>query len=87
MRITSRVVSFLKKANLGRHQQSPGLLSASHSQRSGICRGIVGLAKTYLILGTHELLPPNESFPKAAADNALQLDEALSEAYTARALA
>jgi tetratricopeptide (TPR) repeat protein len=48
-----------------------------------------GLAKTYDLLGTYELLPPKESFPKAreAANNALQLDGELSEAYTARALA
>ena len=48
-----------------------------------------GLAKTYDLLGTYELLPPKESFPKAreAADNALQLDGALSEAYAARGLA
>jgi TolB-like protein len=55
----------------------------------GFAEAYAGLAKTYIILGTFELLPPNESFPKAteAANNALQLDEALSEAYTARALA
>lgn len=47
-----------------------------------------GLAKTYQILGSYEMLPPNESYPKArqAADKALQLDGALSEAYTARGL-
>lgn len=48
-----------------------------------------GLAKTYDLLGTYELLPPKESFPKAreAANTALQLDGALSEAYATRALA
>jgi TolB-like protein/DNA-binding winged helix-turn-helix (wHTH) protein/Tfp pilus assembly protein PilF len=48
-----------------------------------------GLAKTYDLLGTYELLPPKESFPKAreAANNALHLDGALSEAYAARGLA
>jgi tetratricopeptide (TPR) repeat protein len=48
-----------------------------------------GLAKTYDVLGTYEILPPNECFPKAreAADKALQLDDTLSEAYTARGLA
>jgi TolB-like protein len=47
-----------------------------------------GLAKTYQVLGSYELLPPKESYPKAreAADKALQLDGALSEAYTARGL-
>lgn len=46
------------------------------------------LAKTYQILGSYEMLPPKECYPKAreAADKALQLDGALSEAYTARAL-
>jgi TolB-like protein/Flp pilus assembly protein TadD len=48
-----------------------------------------GLAKTYDILGTYGILPPNECFPKAteAADKALQLDDTLSEAYTARGIA
>jgi TolB-like protein/DNA-binding winged helix-turn-helix (wHTH) protein/Flp pilus assembly protein TadD len=48
-----------------------------------------GLAKTYNALGTYGMLPPNESFPKAreAADKALQLDDTLSEAYTARGFA
>jgi TolB-like protein/Tfp pilus assembly protein PilF len=47
-----------------------------------------GLAKTYQILGSYELLPPNESYPKVRemADKALQLDNALSEAYAARGL-
>ena len=47
-----------------------------------------GLAKTYQILGSYEMLPPTKSYPKArkAADKALQLDGALSEAYTARGL-
>jgi tetratricopeptide (TPR) repeat protein len=46
------------------------------------------LAKTYQILGSYEMLPPKESYPKAreAADKALQLDGAQSEAYTARGL-
>jgi TolB-like protein/Tfp pilus assembly protein PilF len=48
-----------------------------------------GLAKTYDILGNYGILPPNECFPKAreAADKALQLDDTLSEAYTARGTA
>lgn len=47
-----------------------------------------GLAKTYQLLGSYELLPPEDSYPKAreAADSALQLDNTLSEAYAARAL-
>jgi TolB-like protein/Flp pilus assembly protein TadD len=47
-----------------------------------------GLAKTYDILGNYGILPPNECFPKAraAADKALQLDDTLSEAYTARGI-
>ncbi len=48
-----------------------------------------GLAKAYDIFGTYELRSPDESFPKVrvAADKALQLDDTLSEAYTARGLA
>jgi tetratricopeptide (TPR) repeat protein len=47
------------------------------------------LAKTYDIMGNYGILPPNECFPKAreAADKALQLDDTLSEAYTARGIA
>jgi TolB-like protein/DNA-binding winged helix-turn-helix (wHTH) protein/Flp pilus assembly protein TadD len=48
-----------------------------------------GLASIYNVLGTYGILPPNECFPKAreAADKALQLDDTLSEAYTARGVA
>jgi TolB-like protein/Tfp pilus assembly protein PilF len=55
----------------------------------GFAQAYAGLAKTYDLLGTYELLPPNESFPKVreAADKALELDSTLSEAYAARALA
>jgi TolB-like protein/Tfp pilus assembly protein PilF len=47
-----------------------------------------GLAMTYQNLGSYEMLPAKESYPKAreAADRALQLDGALSEAYSARGL-
>jgi TolB-like protein/DNA-binding winged helix-turn-helix (wHTH) protein/Tfp pilus assembly protein PilF len=46
-----------------------------------------GLANIYLHLGTYELLPPEESFLKAKefAGKALLLDNALAEAYVARA--
>jgi TolB-like protein/tetratricopeptide (TPR) repeat protein len=55
----------------------------------GFAQAYAGLAKTYDLLGTYELLPPNESFPKVreAADKALELNSTLSEAYTARGLA
>ena len=48
-----------------------------------------GLAGTYNVLGGYGILPPNECFPKAreAADKALQLNDTLSEAYTARGFA
>ncbi len=48
-----------------------------------------GLAVAYDLLGTYEVLPPDESFPKAKdfADQALQLDDTLAEAYTARGMA
>jgi hypothetical protein len=43
---------------------------------------------TYQNLGSYEMLPARETYPKAreAADKALQLDSALSEAYSARGL-
>jgi serine/threonine protein kinase/Tfp pilus assembly protein PilF len=41
-----------------------------------------GLADSYIILGFHGLLPPNEVMPKAkqAAEKALQIDDSLAEA-------
>jgi TolB-like protein/Flp pilus assembly protein TadD len=52
-------------------------------------KAYAALASTYDVLGTYELLPPDESFSKArkAADKALQLDGTLSEAYAARGFA
>jgi len=48
-----------------------------------------GLAVAYDLLGSYEVLPSNESFSKAKqfANQALQLDNTLAEAYTARAMA
>src|SRR5262245_60300547 len=42
-----------------------------------------GLADCYIQLGNWQMLPPNESFPKAmaAAEKALKLDDALAEAH------
>jgi len=49
----------------------------------------VGLAIAYDLLGSYEVLPPEESFPLAIkfANKALELDDTLSEAYSARATA
>ena len=46
-----------------------------------------GLADSYNMLVNYSVLPPNEAFPKAkeAAEKALELDENLAEAHTARA--
>jgi eukaryotic-like serine/threonine-protein kinase len=46
-----------------------------------------GLADCYNMLVNYSVLPPNEAFPKAkeAAEKALELDENLAEAHTARA--
>jgi tetratricopeptide (TPR) repeat protein len=48
-----------------------------------------GLALAYDVLGSYEVLPPEKSFPnaKSFASRALQLDNTLAEAYTARAMA
>jgi TolB-like protein/Flp pilus assembly protein TadD len=48
-----------------------------------------GLAVAYDLLGMYEVLPPQDSFPKVKefANRALQLDDKLAEAYTARAIA
>ena len=47
----------------------------------------VGLALAYEMLGSYEVLPPDKSYPLALkfANKALELDDTLSEAYTARA--
>ena len=49
----------------------------------------VGLATTYDLLGSYELLPPEKSYPLAIefAAKALQLDDTISEAYAARGTA
>ncbi|HZF39689.1 MAG TPA: protein kinase, partial [Blastocatellia bacterium] len=46
-----------------------------------------GLADCYNMLVNYSVLPPNEAFPKSkeAAEKALELDENLAEAHTARA--
>jgi serine/threonine protein kinase/Tfp pilus assembly protein PilF len=46
-----------------------------------------GLADCYNMLVNYSVMPPNEAFPKAkeAAEKALELDENLAEAHTARA--
>jgi eukaryotic-like serine/threonine-protein kinase len=46
-----------------------------------------GLADCYNMLVNYSVLPPNEAFPKSkeAAEKALELDEDLAEAHTARA--
>jgi tetratricopeptide (TPR) repeat protein len=47
----------------------------------------VGLALAYQLLGSYEVLPPDKSYPLALkfANQALELDGTLSEAYSARA--
>jgi TolB-like protein/DNA-binding winged helix-turn-helix (wHTH) protein/Tfp pilus assembly protein PilF len=47
----------------------------------------VGLAFAYQLLGSYEVLPPDRSYPLALkfANQALELDGTLSEAYSARA--
>ncbi len=48
-----------------------------------------GLAIAYDLLGSYAVLPPQKSFPNArsSASRALELDDALAEAYIARAVA
>ena len=54
----------------------------------GYARGYAGLAETYALLSTYNVLRPGEAMPKArsAAQRALQLDESLAEAHNALAL-
>jgi len=53
----------------------------------GYAEAYAGLADCYNMLVNYSVLPPNEAFPKAkeAAEKALELDEDLAEAHTARA--
>ena len=46
-----------------------------------------GLADAYNILGSYEMLPPKDAYPKAkeAAIKSLEIDESLAEAYTSLA--
>jgi TolB-like protein/tetratricopeptide (TPR) repeat protein len=80
---------FVEKRTAEGFHRAVDYFQQSIREDPGFAQAYAGLAKTYDLLGLYELLPPNESFPKAreAADKALELDSSLSEAYTARALA
>ncbi len=54
----------------------------------GFAQAYSGLADSYTIFGTQDIVPPKEAFPKAeaAARKALQLDNKLAEAHTSMGL-
>ncbi|MCU1294636.1 MAG: hypothetical protein JWP08_3486 [Bryobacterales bacterium] len=66
-----------------------GYLEEAVRRDSGYAQAYAALAAAYDVVGMYEILPPDRSFAKAQefANRALQLDETLSEAYTARAAA
>ena len=80
---------FLEKRTAAGFNKAAGYFQQAVRIDPRFAEAYAGLAKTYDILGTYGILPPNECFPKAreAADKALQLDDTLSEAYTARGTA
>lgn len=53
----------------------------------GYALAYAGLADTYALMSDYSITPPREAMPKAraAAERALQLDDALAEAHTSRA--
>lgn len=53
----------------------------------GYALAYAGLADTYALMSDYSIIPPREAMPKAraAAERALQLDDALAEAHTSRA--
>jgi TolB-like protein/tetratricopeptide (TPR) repeat protein len=70
-------------------KKAVGYFQQTLQSEPGYAPAYAGLAVAYDLLGTYEVLPSNESFPKAKqfASQALQLDNSLAEAYTARAMA
>src|SRR6266481_6109010 len=61
---------------------------AAHGKRRGVSTLPAGLADTYSLLGDAGYLPPSEAWPKAkaAAMQALEIDDTLAEAHTSLAL-
>jgi tetratricopeptide (TPR) repeat protein len=66
-----------------------GYFQAVLRRDPGYAPAYAGMALSYDVLGAYEVLPPEKSFPNARsfASRALELDDSLSEAYTARAIA
>ncbi len=80
---------FLARRNAEAMNKAVGYFQQAVQRSPQYAKAYAGLAVTYDLLATYELLPPSDSFPKAKqfASQALALDNTLSEAYTARASA
>ena len=63
--------------------ESAGALSEGHRARSSYARAYSGLADTYALLGSYDIMPISESHPlgRQAARKALELDDSLAEAH------
>jgi TolB-like protein/Flp pilus assembly protein TadD len=80
---------FLARRNADSMYKARTYFEAALVREPRYAPALSGLAVAYDLLGMYEVLPPNESFPKAkaSADEALRLDGMLAEAYTARGAA
>jgi TolB-like protein/Tfp pilus assembly protein PilF len=84
-----RARHFLARRDAEAMQKALGYFQNVLQRNPEYAPAYAGLALAYDVLGSYELLPPQKSFPnaKSFASRALQLDNTLAEAYTARAAA
>lgn len=84
-----RARHFLARRNAEAIRKAVGYFQTVLQRDPEYAPAYAGLALAYDVLGSYELLPPEKSFPnaKSFASRALQLDDTLAEAYTARAAA
>jgi TolB-like protein/Tfp pilus assembly protein PilF len=78
---------FLARRNAEALNKALACFQEAVRRDSQYAQAYAGLAVTYDVLGMYEFLPPDASFSlvKGFANNALALDDTLSEAYAARA--
>ena len=79
---------FLEQKDWGRLSACRGVLSTGDREGSNVCAAYVGLADTYAMMYSWNMVSPNEFMPKAraAALKALELDDTLPEAHASLAL-
>jgi len=79
---------FWNKRTVRGFQQAIECFQQGIAKDPAYARAYAGLADSYAMISSYSQAPPNESMPKAraAARNALALDESLAEAHTSLAL-